>query len=103
MVSGVQAQALEQEIPERGSNTRGADEDAAPLLGKPFPPQAAHRLLMVSKGGGGYAMTSIDRNGMTPPPGFLSSRRRRRAAVPATMPTQCSRCATRLTRTTSGR
>src|SRR5829696_7366063 len=35
---------------------------------------------------------------LTPPPGSLSSRRRRRASVPATMPTQCSRYATRSTR-----
>ena len=65
MVFGVQAQALEQEILERGPNRRCADEDAWPVLGDSFHPQAAHRLLMVGKGGGGYAMTSIDRNGMT--------------------------------------
>src|SRR5215204_3508767 len=65
MVSRVQAKFVEQGVRERGPNRRCADEDAAPVLGDSFPPQRAHRLLMVGKGGGGGSMTSIDRNGIT--------------------------------------
>src|SRR5215208_3756690 len=65
MVSGVQAKLVQQGVRERGPNTRCADGDAAPVLGETFPPQTAHRLRMVGKGGGGSSMTSIDRNGMT--------------------------------------
>ena len=65
MVSGVQAKFVEQGFRERGPNTRCAEQDAAPILGESFPPQAAHRLHMVGKGGGGGSMTSIDRNGIT--------------------------------------
>ena len=64
MVSRVQAKFVEQGVRERGPNTRCADEEAAPVLGDSFPPQEAHRLLMVGKGGGGGSMTSIDRNGI---------------------------------------
>src|SRR5215208_8486753 len=65
MVSRVQANFVQQGVRERGPNTRCAERDAAPVLGSSFPPQAAHRLLMVGKGGGGDSMTSIDRNGIT--------------------------------------
>ena len=57
---GVQAKFVEQGFRERGPNTRCAEQDAAPILGESFPPQAAHRLHMVGKGGGGGSMTSID-------------------------------------------
>src|SRR5918993_219343 len=67
MVSGVQAKLVQQGVRERGANTRGADQDAAAVLGKPRTPQTAHRLHMVGKGGGGGYMTSIDRNGITTP------------------------------------
>jgi hypothetical protein len=69
MLSRVQAKFVQQVVRERGPNTRCAEEDAWPVLGDSFPPQTAHRLLMVGKGGGGSPMTSIDRNG-------ISSRRR---------------------------
>jgi hypothetical protein len=64
MVSGVQAKLVEQGVRERGPNTRCADEDAFAVLGETFPPQTAHRLLVVGKGSGGGFMTSIDRNGI---------------------------------------
>src|SRR5215210_5532563 len=64
MVSRVQAKFVQQGVRERGPNTRWAERDAWPVLGDSFPPQTAHRLLMVGKGGGGGSMTSIDRNGM---------------------------------------
>ena len=67
MVSRVQAKFVQQDVRERGPNTRCADEDAAPVLGETFPPQRAHWLLMVGKGGGGGYMTSIDRNGIISP------------------------------------
>src|SRR5215204_1525579 len=62
MVSRVQAKFVKQGVRESGPITRCADEDAAPVLGESSPPQRAHRLLMVGKGGGGDSMTSIDRN-----------------------------------------
>jgi hypothetical protein len=65
MVSRVQAKFVEQGVLERAPNTRCAEEDAVPVLGDSSPPQRAHRLLMVGKGGGGDSMTSIDRNGIT--------------------------------------
>src|SRR5215212_9278638 len=65
MVSRVQAKFVEQDVRERGPNTRCVDQDAWPVLGETFPPQAAHRILMVGKGGGGDYMTSIDRTGIT--------------------------------------
>jgi hypothetical protein len=64
MVSRVQAKFVEQDVRERGPNPRCADGYAAPVLGDSFPPQAAQRILMVGKGGGGGSMTSIDRNGI---------------------------------------
>src|SRR5688572_10753818 len=64
MVSRVQAKFVEQGFRERGPNARCADEDACAVLGESFPPQAAHRLHMVGKGGGGGSMTSTDRNGI---------------------------------------
>src|SRR5215203_1871887 len=51
MVSRVQAKFVQQVVRERGPNTRCAERDAAPVLGDSFPPQTAHRLLMVGKGG----------------------------------------------------
>jgi hypothetical protein len=63
--SRVQAKFVEQDVRERGPNTRGADEGTAPVLGDSFPPQTAYRLLMVGKGGRGVSMTSINRNGIT--------------------------------------
>jgi hypothetical protein len=65
MVSRVQAKFVEQGVLERAPNTRCAEEDAVPVLGDSSPPQRAHRLLMVGKGGGGDSMTSIDRNGIS--------------------------------------
>src|SRR5215204_2164787 len=65
MVSRVQAKFVKQGVRESGPITRCADEDAAPVLGDSSPPQTAHRLLMVGKGGGGDSMTSIDRNSIT--------------------------------------
>ena len=65
VVSGVQAKVVEPDVRERRPNARGPDTDAAPLLGEARAPQAAHRLLVVGKGGGGGTMTSIDRNGIT--------------------------------------
>src|SRR5215204_2437995 len=65
MVSRVQAKFVKQGVRESGPITRCADEDAAPVLGESSPPQRAHRLLMVGKGGGGDSMTSIDRNSIT--------------------------------------
>jgi hypothetical protein len=65
MVSRVQAKFVEQGVRERGPNTRCADGDATLVLGDSLPPQTAHRLPMVGKGGGGGLMTSIDRNGIT--------------------------------------
>src|SRR5215210_1819669 len=64
MVPRVQATVVEQDVRERGPDPRSADEDAAPLLGRAHPPQTAHRLLVVDRGGGGGTMTSIDRNGI---------------------------------------
>src|SRR3712207_3426239 len=64
MVSRVQAKFVEQGVRERSPNTRCADEDAVPVLGDSFPPQTAHRLFMVGKGGGRGSMTSIDRIGI---------------------------------------
>src|SRR5215204_7777014 len=72
MVSGVQAKFVEQGVRERGPDTRCAERDAAPVLGDSFPPQTAHRLRMVGKGGGGDSMTSIDRNSITPAPSIRS-------------------------------
>src|SRR5918994_6855982 len=65
MVSGVQAKLVQQGVRERGPDTRCAEPDAAPVLGETFPPQTAHRLLVVGTGGGGGSMTSIDRNGIS--------------------------------------
>src|SRR5215210_4614537 len=65
MVPRVQATVVEQDVRERGPDPRSADEDAAPLLGRAHPPQTAHRLLVVDRGGGGGTMTSIDRNGIS--------------------------------------
>src|SRR5215204_4995829 len=65
MVSRVQAKFVKQGVRESGPITRCADEDAAPVLGDSSPPQTAHRLLMVGKGGGGDSMTSIDRNSIS--------------------------------------
>src|ERR687897_913236 len=64
MVSRVQANFVEQGVRERGPNRRCADGDAAPVLAESLPPQTAHRLPMVGKGGGGGFMTSIYRNGI---------------------------------------
>jgi hypothetical protein len=69
--SRVQAKFVEQDVGERGPNTRGADEGTAPVVGDSFPPQTAYRLLMVGKGGRGVSMTSINRNGITTDAGCI--------------------------------
>ena len=74
MVSRVQAKFVKQDVRERGPNRRCAERDAAPVLGDSFPAQAAHRLLMVAKGGGGSSMTSIDRNGIRSSPQEIATR-----------------------------